>query len=154
MVQILHIFFDNIEYLYFFIFNKLLLCSCLALSYIEICTDKVYLIKCIFSCNINFDKIYAFFCVIFILLKSCWFYLFLLKSATRRYGSLRGPTSSSCGGLWPLAGAFLPFGQKKSLICCNLDVRPYPIWAQTNMSIRPCPFWVRTDKSKKIQKNL
>ena len=25
---------------------------------------------------------------------------------TRRYGPLRGPTSSSCGGLWPSAEAF------------------------------------------------
>ena len=25
---------------------------------------------------------------------------------TRRYGQLRGPTSSSCSGLWPLAWAF------------------------------------------------
>ena len=25
---------------------------------------------------------------------------------TRRYGLLRGPTSSSCGGLWPSAAAF------------------------------------------------
>ena len=33
------------------------------------------------------------------------------------YGPLRGPTSSFCGGLWPLAeGFFLPFGEKKNLI--------------------------------------
>ena len=30
---------------------------------------------------------------------------------TRRYGMLRGPTSSSCGGLWPRLS--LPFGGKK-----------------------------------------
>ena len=35
---------------------------------------------------------------------------------TKRYGPLRGPTSSSCGGLRPRL--FLPFGQKKSLFCC------------------------------------
>ena len=35
---------------------------------------------------------------------------------TRRYGPLRGPTSSSCRGLRPRL--FLHFGQKKSLLCC------------------------------------
>ena len=39
----------------------------------------------------------------------------VLLKYTRRYGSLRGPTSSSCGGLWPRH--FLPFGQKKSFLC-------------------------------------
>ena len=39
-------------------------------------------------------------------------------SITRRYGPLRGPTSSSCGGLRPSPEAFLPFGQKESLLCC------------------------------------
>ena len=33
-------------------------------------------------------------------------------STTRRYGPLRGPTSSSCGGLRPRL--FLPFGQKRA----------------------------------------
>ena len=33
---------------------------------------------------------------------------------TRRYGPLRWPTSNSCGGLQPLAEAFLPFGQQKA----------------------------------------
>ena len=37
---------------------------------------------------------------------------------TRRYSSLGGLSSSSCGGLLALAEAFLPFGQKKGLICC------------------------------------
>ena len=55
-----------------FIFNKLLLCSCLALSYIKNCTVKVYLIKYILCGNTNFDKIYAVVGVTFILLKSCW----------------------------------------------------------------------------------
>jgi hypothetical protein len=31
---------------------------------------------------------------------------------TRRYGPLRGPTSSSCGGLQPLAEAFFALRQK------------------------------------------
>ena len=35
---------------------------------------------------------------------------------TRRYGPLRGPTSSSCGGLRPSAESFLTFGQKRELI--------------------------------------
>ena len=35
---------------------------------------------------------------------------------TRRYGPLRGPTSSSCGGLWPLAKAFFALRPKKQLI--------------------------------------
>ena len=35
---------------------------------------------------------------------------------TRRYGLLRGPTSSCCGGLRPWL--FLPFGQKKDLSHC------------------------------------
>ena len=30
-----------------------------------------------------------------------------LDTITRRYGLLRGPSSSSCGGLWPLAKAFI-----------------------------------------------
>ena len=37
---------------------------------------------------------------------------------TRRYGPLRGPTSSSCGGLRPRPRLFLRFGQKKKLLCC------------------------------------
>ena len=32
---------------------------------------------------------------------------------TRRYSQLRRPTSSSCGGLWPLAGGFLAGRVKK-----------------------------------------
>ena len=32
---------------------------------------------------------------------------------TRRYGPLLGPTSSSCGGLWPLAEVFLALWAKK-----------------------------------------
>ena len=35
---------------------------------------------------------------------------------TRRYGLLRGPTSSSCGGLWPSAEAFFALWAKKELI--------------------------------------
>ena len=34
-----------------------------------------------------------------------------VNQRTRRYGPLRGPSSSSCGVLWPLAKAF--FGQEK-----------------------------------------
>ena len=34
---------------------------------------------------------------------------------TRRYGLLRGPTSSSCGGLWPSAEAFFALRAKKEL---------------------------------------
>ena len=35
--------------------------------------------------------------------------------ATRRYGPLRRPTSSSCGGLWPSAvGFFCPSGKKRA----------------------------------------
>ena len=37
---------------------------------------------------------------------------------TRRYGPLRGPTYRSCGELWPLVKAFLPFGPKKGILCC------------------------------------
>ena len=37
-------------------------------------------------------------------------------NATRRYGPLHGPTSSSCGGLRPRL--FLPVGPKKTLFCC------------------------------------
>ena len=37
---------------------------------------------------------------------------------TRRYSPLRGLTSSSCGGLRPRPRLFLPFGQKKRLLCC------------------------------------
>ena len=34
---------------------------------------------------------------------------------TRSYGPLRGPTYSSCGGLWPLAEAFFcPLAKKKA----------------------------------------
>ena len=35
---------------------------------------------------------------------------------TRRYRPLRGPTSSSCGGLWPSTTAFLALRAKKELI--------------------------------------
>ena len=35
---------------------------------------------------------------------------------TRRYGPLRGPTSSSCGGLRPSAEAFFALRAKKELI--------------------------------------
>ena len=42
---------------------------------------------------------------------------------TRRYGPLRGPTFSSCRGLWPLAQAF--FWTKKELI-----MRFWPIFWQ------------------------
>ena len=35
---------------------------------------------------------------------------------TRRYGPLRGPTSSSCGWLWPSAEAFFALRAKKELI--------------------------------------
>ena len=38
---------------------------------------------------------------------------FVLLRNTRRYSPLSGPTSSSCGGLRPLAKVFLPYGQKK-----------------------------------------
>ena len=41
---------------------------------------------------------------------------YLTFKLTRRYSSLGGLTSSSCGGLRPRL--FLPFGQKKSLLCC------------------------------------
>ena len=34
-------------------------------------------------------------------------------TGTRRYGPLRGPTSSSCGGLRPLAEAFFALSGKK-----------------------------------------
>ena len=40
---------------------------------------------------------------------------FILKT-TRRYGPLRRPTSSSCGGLRPSAGAFLALWAKKELL--------------------------------------
>ena len=37
-------------------------------------------------------------------------------NVTRRYGPLYGPTSSSCGGLWPLAEAFIALRAKKEVI--------------------------------------
>ena len=40
--------------------------------------------------------------------------LYFIK--TRRYGPLRGPTSSSCGGLRPMAEAFFALRAKKELI--------------------------------------
>ena len=49
--------------------------------------------------------------------KICHFVLYAKKrnnldfKFTRRYGPLRGPTSSSCGGLWP--SVFLPFDKKR-----------------------------------------
>ena len=39
----------------------------------------------------------------------------LLFKGTRRYGLLRGPTSSSCGGLWPSAEAFFALRARKEL---------------------------------------
>ena len=42
--------------------------------------------------------------------------MFFAFIKTRRYSPLRGLTSSLCGGLW--TRLFMPFGQKKSLLCC------------------------------------
>ena len=39
----------------------------------------------------------------------------LVFTSTRRYGPLRGPTSSSCGELWPSAEAFLALRARKEL---------------------------------------
>ena len=51
-----------------------------------------------------------------------------LFSYTRRQGPLRGPSSSSCGGLWPSAKGFF-FGQKKSVhaVCAyfRIDTHAY-----------------------------
>ena len=45
---------------------------------------------------------------------------------TRRYGPLRGPTSSSCGGLRPLAkGFFGPLCKKKNLLCFWANFRQF-----------------------------
>ena len=41
---------------------------------------------------------------------------------TRRYGPLRGPTSSSCGGLRPLAEAFFALRAKKELVMLFLPI--------------------------------
>ena len=42
--------------------------------------------------------------------------MFLQVIYTRRYGLLCGPTSSSCGGPWPLPEAFFALWAKKVLI--------------------------------------
>ena len=44
-------------------------------------------------------------------------HIFVVVQTTRRYGPLRRPTSSSCIGLRPRLRLFLPFGQKKRLLC-------------------------------------
>ena len=45
--------------------------------------------------------------------------LAMIFSCTRRCGPLRGPSSSSCGGLRPLAEAFFcPWGKKRSFYVC------------------------------------
>ena len=58
--------------------------------------------------------------------------LFLQLMYTRRYGRLRGPTSSSCGGFWPSTEAFFALRSKKGLLCCYrkyyaiFSVQQYP----------------------------
>ena len=48
----------------------------------------------------------------------CWYSFYALPPVkrTRRYGPLRGPTSSSCGGLRPSAEAFFALWAKKEII--------------------------------------
>ena len=46
----------------------------------------------------------------------CWFFKSSSEKAfrlTRRYSPLRGPTSSSCKGLWPSGDAFFALRAKK-----------------------------------------
>ena len=49
------------------------------------------------------------------IMKQSHYFCGLVFMKTRRYGPLRGPTSSSCGGLWPLAEAFFALWAKKEL---------------------------------------
>ena len=52
---------------------------------------------------------------------------------TRRYGPLRGPTSTSCGGLWPSVEAFFALraknpGKKKEILVSNLGYPKYSLY--------------------------
>ena len=68
--------------------------------------EKAFTQKGCLSAHIQFvHETYQFLC------KKCTF-----KGNTRRYGPLRGSTSSSCGELWPLAEAFIALWPKKELI--------------------------------------
>ena len=75
------------------------------------------------------------------------------NKTTRRYGPLCGPTSSSCGGLRPLAEAF--FGQKKELIMLFWPIFGNfwcPVVTLVTFSSNISNNTKKTKKSKKIQK--
>ena len=47
------------------------------------------------------------------------------KKETRRYGPLRGPTSSSCGGLHPSSEAFFALLEKRTYYAVLAHFRPF-----------------------------
>ena len=55
---------------------------------------------------------------------------------TKRYGPLGGPTSSSCGGLWPLATAFFALWGKKDLI---ILFWPWQLLVETLVTLKEIP---------------
>ena len=63
-------------------------------------------------------------------------------TTTRRYGPLRGPTSSSCGGLRP-RGFFCPPGKKRTYYAVLASFRPF--WC-------PVVTFVTFKRIKKVQK--
>ena len=55
----------------------------------------------------------------------------------RRYGQLRGPTSSSCGGLWPLAEGFFALRAKKWLFMLSWgNLRPFFVFSRNYSSFQ------------------
>ena len=75
---------------------------------------------------------------------------------TRRYGPLRGPTSSSCGGLQPSAEAFFALRAKKKLIMLFWPIFGIfwcPVVTLVTFSSNLSNFERNPKKTKKIQKN-
>ena len=70
---------------------------------------------------------------------------------TRRYGPLRGPTSSSCGWLWPLAEAFFALREKKELIMLFWPIFGI-FWCPvvTLVTLKGIPKTKKIQKKKKI----
>ena len=82
------------------------------------------------------------------------FLTLLLKlpiNGTRRYGPLRGPTSSSCGGLWPRL-----FFALQRLLCClaHFDNFWCPVVTLVTFSSNISNFERNPKKTKNIQKEI
>ena len=76
---------------------------------------------------------------------------------TKRYGPLRGPTSSSCGGLRPSAEAFFALRAKKELIMLFWPIFGdfwCPVVTVVTFSSNLSNFERNPKKTEKIQKKI